>query len=162
LVTTRRDVPLTVETLGQGSVTLDPPGGTYVHGTEVALTASPSNGWQFVQWGGDLADAGSTSSASIVMDGPKSVTATFRYPGPYTVQGVVWFDANANGVPDEDLDVDGINGVTVMLLSGTDNSRPAPTCQRHDLHRRDASRDGCHHRRHLVARSERLFPVGGA
>ena len=39
---------------GSGSVTLDPPGGTYSYGTVVTLTAIPATGWYFVGWSGDI------------------------------------------------------------------------------------------------------------
>ena len=38
---------LTVNTVGSGSVTLNPAGGTYDEGTVVALTAQAASGWQF-------------------------------------------------------------------------------------------------------------------
>ena len=45
---------LTVYTTGQGSVTLDPPGGTYAPGTWVDLDAESDSGWCFDQWTGDV------------------------------------------------------------------------------------------------------------
>ncbi|MGH7601685.1 MAG: InlB B-repeat-containing protein, partial [bacterium] len=66
---------LTVNTVGSGSVTLDPPGGTYNTGTVVTLTATPNPDYQFDGWGGDL--SGSTNPATITMDGNKNITATF-------------------------------------------------------------------------------------
>jgi uncharacterized repeat protein (TIGR02543 family) len=66
---------LTVNTVGQGSVTLDPAGGSYPYGTEVTLTAVPDAGWQFDGWSGDL--SGTTNPATITMDDDKTVTATF-------------------------------------------------------------------------------------
>ncbi|MGH7451175.1 MAG: FlgD immunoglobulin-like domain containing protein, partial [bacterium] len=67
---------LTVNTVGPGSVTLDPPGGAYDAGTVVTLT--PQSGaadFQFSGWSGDL--SGSANPATITMNAPKSVTATF-------------------------------------------------------------------------------------
>ena len=49
----------------------------YVPKTEVTLTAVPAVGYEFSQWGGDLSDSGSANPASIVMDAPKNVIATF-------------------------------------------------------------------------------------
>jgi uncharacterized repeat protein (TIGR02543 family) len=66
---------LTTNIVGQGSITLDPPGGTYDSGTEVTLTAAPDPGWQFDGWSGDL--SGSQNPAVITMNANKSVTATF-------------------------------------------------------------------------------------
>ena len=66
---------LTVNTVGSGSVELNPPGGTYDDGTLVTLTATPAAGFQFSGWSGDL--SGSTNPDTITMDGDKNVTATF-------------------------------------------------------------------------------------
>jgi hypothetical protein len=73
---------LTVSTAGtgSGSVTLDPPGGTYDEGTVVTLTASPDAGSTFAGWSGAV--TGTTSSVTVTMDGEKTVTATFEATGP--------------------------------------------------------------------------------
>ncbi len=67
---------LTVNTLGGGTVTLDPPGGIYDPGTVVELTANADPGWQFHSWTGDVTSTG-TSIATVVMDSDKTVTCTF-------------------------------------------------------------------------------------
>jgi WD40 repeat protein len=66
---------LTVETSGQGTVALDPAGGTYQEGTVVAVTATPAALWHFDHWTGDL--AGNDNPAQVAMDAAKSVTAVF-------------------------------------------------------------------------------------
>jgi len=66
---------LTVNVVGNGSVDLDPPGGTYDEGTVVTLTAAPEPGWIFDSWSGDL--GGSANPETLTMDAAKSVTATF-------------------------------------------------------------------------------------
>ncbi|MFQ5737374.1 MAG: hypothetical protein ACE5JX_00040 [Acidobacteriota bacterium] len=66
---------LLVQTMGLGTVDLSPPGGEYVEGTLVSLTALPSPGFEFSAWSGDL--AGFDNPATITMDSDKSVTATF-------------------------------------------------------------------------------------
>ncbi|MBK7770521.1 MAG: hypothetical protein IPI48_08310 [bacterium] len=66
---------LTVATLGHGSVTSDPAGGTYYHGTSVALTAVPDPGWVFGGWSGAL--SGQANPDTLLINGDKSVTATF-------------------------------------------------------------------------------------
>jgi uncharacterized repeat protein (TIGR02543 family) len=73
---------LTANTVGQGSVTLNPPGGTYDEGTVVTLTAVPDSGWQFDNWSGDL--TGSANPDTITMDSNKTVTANFSEPGGCT------------------------------------------------------------------------------
>jgi hypothetical protein len=67
---------LDVAIVGSGTVTFDPDGGVYDEGAVVTLTATPEEGWAFSQWGGDA--AGSQNTAVVVMDGDKSVTATFN------------------------------------------------------------------------------------
>jgi len=70
---------LTVNTVGSGSVTLNPAGGVYDSGTMVALTAMPDAGYQFAGWNGDL--GGAANPATITMDANKNVTATFVASG---------------------------------------------------------------------------------
>ena len=74
---------LTVNTIGQGSVT--PNGGMYEEGTSVTLTATPASGWQFDGWSGDA--SGSNNPITIIMNGNKTVTATFSKipPTMYTL-----------------------------------------------------------------------------
>lgn len=59
----------------QGSITADPAGPEYAPGTEVELTATAAEGWNFAQWDGDL--SGSANPATITMDTHKSVSAVF-------------------------------------------------------------------------------------
>ena len=66
---------LTVNTVGNGSVDLDPPGGLYDAGTDVELTAAADSGWAFSGWSGAL--SGSANPDTITMTGHKTVTATF-------------------------------------------------------------------------------------
>jgi uncharacterized repeat protein (TIGR02543 family) len=71
---------LTVNIVGSGTVTLDPPGGTYAEDTSVELTANPASGWKFTGWSGDL--TGSDNPETILMDSDKEVTATFAVAVP--------------------------------------------------------------------------------
>jgi YVTN family beta-propeller protein len=64
---------------GTGSVGLNPPGGTYNHGTSVSLTATPSSGSQFGGWSNSC---GTSNPCVVVMNGPQSVTATFTTVAP--------------------------------------------------------------------------------
>ena len=66
---------LTVTPVSNGTVTLDPAGGVYDPDTSVQLTAAAAPGWEFSGWSGDL--SGSLNPETIVMDGNKTVTATF-------------------------------------------------------------------------------------
>ncbi|MBN1343159.1 MAG: hypothetical protein JXQ73_10790 [Phycisphaerae bacterium] len=64
---------LTVEVTGKGKV--EPKGGTYDEGTELILTATPAEGWRFVEWQGDM--PGPANPARLVMNADKRITAVF-------------------------------------------------------------------------------------
>jgi len=64
--------------VGGGSILLDPPGGIYDSGTEVLLTATPSNYSTFLNWSGDL--TGQSNPDTLIMDSNKKVTAHFDTP----------------------------------------------------------------------------------
>jgi hypothetical protein len=67
---------LSVSTSGKGKVTLSPAGGAYPAGTVVTLTAIPGRGFTFRGWSGAL--SGTTNPTTLLMNGNKSVTATFK------------------------------------------------------------------------------------
>jgi uncharacterized repeat protein (TIGR02543 family) len=60
---------------GSGGSVAQDPSPPYAPGTTVQLTANPEAGWSFSSWGGDL--SGSTNPENILMNGDKTVTATF-------------------------------------------------------------------------------------
>jgi uncharacterized repeat protein (TIGR02543 family) len=66
---------LTVTTVGNGTVVVDPPGGVYDLGSAVTLTPVADPGSAFAGWSGDL--TGNAVPGTITMDGNKNVTATF-------------------------------------------------------------------------------------
>ena len=72
---TQNQYTLTVNTSGQGSVAKSPSQATYVYGSSVQLTATPSSGWSFSGWSGDA--SGTANPVTITMNGNKAVTATF-------------------------------------------------------------------------------------
>jgi hypothetical protein len=74
-VQTYYTLTVNVSPQGSGSVSLNPPGGSYTAGTQVTLTAQANSGWVFSSWGGSL--TGSQNPATIVMDSSKTVTANF-------------------------------------------------------------------------------------
>lgn len=95
---------LTTNTVGSGSVALNPPGGAYDAGTVVTLTATGSTGWAFAGWSGDL--SGSVNPTTITMNGNKTVTATFT---DQTLVGYWKFD-ETSGTTAHDASVNGLNG----------------------------------------------------
>jgi uncharacterized repeat protein (TIGR01451 family) len=76
---------LTVNIVGSGSVTREPPGTVrlpsyiYLAGTMVTLTATPDTDWYFSGWSGYLSSA--TNSILVTMNANKVLTATFRTSG---------------------------------------------------------------------------------
>jgi uncharacterized repeat protein (TIGR02543 family) len=66
---------VSIEGTGSGLIELDPPGDSYVPGTEVSITATPDLGSSFSGWSGDA--SGSVNIISITMDLDRSINATF-------------------------------------------------------------------------------------
>jgi hypothetical protein len=68
---------LTKSTAGGGTISANPAStsNSYLSGTLVTLTATPSTGWTFLGWAGDL--GGTNATNSLVMTGNKSVQAVF-------------------------------------------------------------------------------------
>jgi len=94
---TQNEYTLTIAIAGSGSVSKNPDQSTYHYGDTVHLTATPDAGWSFSEWSGDL--TGSQNPTTIVIDGYKSVTATFtenRYALDITVVGAGSVAKNPN------------------------------------------------------------------
>ena len=66
---------LKVQVQGIGSVEPAPGDHAILEGTIVTLKATPSTGWTFAGWQGDV--SATTSTTTVTMDGPKTVTAVF-------------------------------------------------------------------------------------
>ena len=64
---------LAVSPTGAGSVTANPPGGVYVSGTKVCLTATPNYGWVFTSWSGATLD----SNNCLTLQANTAVAANF-------------------------------------------------------------------------------------
>src|SRR5215469_16279803 len=75
---------LTINTLGSGTVSANP-AGPYAAGTLVTLSASPSSGWSFSSWSGNL--TGYANPGTLIMNGNYTVTATFDQVGYAGVTG---------------------------------------------------------------------------
>ncbi|NBC27481.1 MAG: hypothetical protein GVY08_11505 [Bacteroidetes bacterium] len=67
---------LVVEIEGEGRVEEEPDKELYDEGESVTLTATPDEGWEFIEWQGDA--SGTNNSISITMDADKTVTALFE------------------------------------------------------------------------------------
>jgi hypothetical protein len=72
----QNEFTLTVNVIGNGTVTKDPNQATYPYGTIVELTAQPDTGWLFDSWSGDM--TGSENPKEIFIDGDKVVNANFK------------------------------------------------------------------------------------
>ena len=81
--TVHSDYALTVNTVGNGTVTKNPSQATYAYGTNVELTAVADTSWSFGGWSGDL--VGYANPTTIIMNGNKTVTATFSLSNPNLV-----------------------------------------------------------------------------
>lgn len=91
-------VTLTVTKVGagNGSVFINPAGGTYDAGTSVVITATALTGSTFGGWGGACSASGTASTCSLTLGSSQSVTATFTLgetfagtPIPNTAMGNV-------------------------------------------------------------------------
>ena len=73
---TRTTYTVTTAVLGQGYITLNPLGGTYLENQQVIVTATPASGWMFSSWQGDIAKA-AKAPVTLTMTADKSITAVF-------------------------------------------------------------------------------------
>ncbi|MCX7716449.1 MAG: InlB B-repeat-containing protein, partial [Endomicrobia bacterium] len=69
------DYTLTVNIVGNGTVTKEPNYSSYKEGTNVTLTAIPDNGYQFSGWSGAI--TGTDNPVIITMNSDKTITAIF-------------------------------------------------------------------------------------
>nr|HMN27001.1 InlB B-repeat-containing protein [Caldilineaceae bacterium] len=77
---------VTLNSVGSGAVTKTPNQATYTHGTQVTLSATPSNGWLFTGWSGDY--VGTSNPVSIDVNSNLLITANFA-PSQLTLNTVV-------------------------------------------------------------------------
>ena len=68
-----------------GSISLNPPGGTYIYTNIVSVTATPNAGWSFLYWLGDASGTNPTVNLSMSQD--RSVHAVFGTTLSTTVAG---------------------------------------------------------------------------
>jgi photosystem II stability/assembly factor-like uncharacterized protein len=74
-VTPSDQYTITTATQGNGTITLDPDGGTYDEGTSVTITATADTDYRFDHWEGDV--SGTTNPLTVTINGDMSVTAVF-------------------------------------------------------------------------------------
>ena len=67
---------LSVGKVGDGFLTINPPGGSYDAGAIVTVSATAADGWKFVGWSGDIDS--SANPLSVTMSKDISITATFE------------------------------------------------------------------------------------
>jgi hypothetical protein len=92
--------PLTLSTVGGGTVTVDPPEESHHYGDTVTLTAVADADWCFSGWDGDL--TGSENPDTITLEDSKSVSAVFTQ-GEYTLSVGVTGRGSVTVEPDQDL-----------------------------------------------------------
>lgn len=90
--------PVSLAFAGGGSVTINPAQASYLSNAVVALSATASNGWSFLNWSGSA--TGSDNPISLVVDSPKTVSAIFGTTVGTAVLGAGSVELNsANPIP---------------------------------------------------------------
>ncbi len=112
-------------TAPNGSVAKNPDLANYDYGTSVQLTATPNANYTFTSWSGDA--SGSSNPITIVMNGNKSVTATFGFNGVSGTQsngtgGGAWNVASTwlNGIVPgsaDTVEIVGTDSVTIPVAA---------------------------------------------
>ena len=75
------NLTVTVNKVGQGTVTVSPAKPTYTCGEKVTLTAVPATGWIFSGWSGDL--TGTNPTQQVTVSRNLAITATFTQSTGY-------------------------------------------------------------------------------
>lgn len=78
---------------GSGMVTKSPNQATYSNNAVVTLTATPSGGWTFIGWSGDV--AGNTNPVAVTLNSNRNITAIFTQ----TANAGWWNNAHRYRVP---------------------------------------------------------------
>ena len=100
-------ITLTMAVNGSGSITPTVGSHTYPVGATVNITATPTSGWRFVNWTGDVAD-NTSSSTNVTMNTDKTVTANFN-----RIAGTLIMAVSGNGT-----DLPPLNGTKYNVVKG--------------------------------------------
>jgi hypothetical protein len=91
---------ITLQTNGQGTIVLNPPGGSYFSNSLVTATATPATGWAFDSWSGAISST--TNPLLLTINSNLSLIGTFRQLPPVNCapppSGLVgWWRAEGDG-----------------------------------------------------------------
>ncbi|MFC1875285.1 hypothetical protein ACFLY3_03980 [Chloroflexota bacterium] len=89
---------LTIAVNGSGSTIPRAGEHEYQEGEVVKITATPDEGWQFVNWSGDVADPNSAST-SVTIDTNKTVTVNFSQTGVTNYSLTIAVNGNGSTSP---------------------------------------------------------------
>ncbi len=85
LVSATPEYNVTINVVGEGTVT-GANTGTYLEGTELTLTASPADHYDFVNWTGDVTST--DNPLTITVNSDMTITANFQEHAKYTITAV--------------------------------------------------------------------------
>jgi uncharacterized repeat protein (TIGR02543 family) len=105
---------LTFNVTGSGSVARSPDASSYALGAVVTLTAAPAAGYGFSGWSGHL--AGTVNPTTVVMNGNKTVTATFTALPSYILTTMA-FPSSCGTVEKSPSQSSYLSGTVVTLTS---------------------------------------------
>ncbi|MFC2084549.1 DUF5123 domain-containing protein [Bacteroidota bacterium] len=111
-------VLVSIITIGNGIVTLDPPGGVYDPGTAVTLTAVADPNWEFFQWEGISVFPPDLNPATITVNEHVTVTARFKSLKPQatlTLDVLGLGEVTANPLPGDEGTYDQGTSVTLTV-----------------------------------------------
>ncbi len=117
-VFSKKTYPLNITFEGEGTVTeeiITLKSNSYDYGTTVKLTPVPTEGWEFVEWSGDL--TGSDNPVQVTITDTKNITCTFVRLNP------IYLDDNGVTIKCYDWgevgDTGEVNGVTYTIVNSS-------------------------------------------
>lgn len=91
---------LTVNVVGQGTVTRSPNQTSYEAGQAVTLQAEPADGWAFSQWSGDA--SGTNPTTTVTLNSSAIITATFVEDAGLELEIIIDGEGTVTADPDQD------------------------------------------------------------